>query len=197
MSSLPEPISDQSLADSISESDGLDLDDLNSDNQGVVEAGIPPDLESEESNIHAEDEAFGMDDFTEAFAGQTEPDESDSSEEIPAVEESVSPTKSSFSSENSGKDLIDGDVAQFRKTLKDLSQQLEIDRLAFLYGKMKDEGCELPGLDKISADIKGEQNLHPIGDRDSYSKTPFARLQGWISGFSFGISRRAKKFDQF
>jgi hypothetical protein len=38
--------------------------------------------------------------------------------------------------------------------------------------------------------------LHALGDHDLYSKRPIARLQGWISGLSFGFARRAKKFSR-
>ena len=89
-----------------------------------------------------------------------------------------------------------GDVAQFRQTLSSLSEQLEIDRLAFLHKKVEDHGVNVPSLNEIASDISGEKMINSIGDSDLYSKRPRARMEGWISGLSFGISKRAKKFSK-
>ena len=85
-----------------------------------------------------------------------------------------------------------GDVAQFRQTLASLSEQLEIDRLAFLHKNMEDHGVKVPSLNEIASDISGERMINSIGDTDLYSQRPKARMEGWISGLSFGISKRAK-----
>lgn len=194
---MSEQISDQKLADSISESDGLNSNEMPVEDLGFVEAGIPPALDGEVSPIDTDEESFGIDDFSETFSTDSTSVDSGVGEVPTTDENSTEATESTAKEDRCEEDFALGDVANFRKTLKDLSQQLEIDRLAFLYGKMKEDGCDVPDLESISADIKGEKKLHPIGDKDTYSKTPFARLQGWIAGFSFGISRRAKKFDQF
>ena len=89
-----------------------------------------------------------------------------------------------------------GDVAQFRQTLASLSEQLEIDRLAFLHKNMEDHGVKVPSLNEIASDISGERMINSIGDTDLYSQRPKARMEGWISGLSFGISKRAKKFSK-
>ena len=89
-----------------------------------------------------------------------------------------------------------GDVAQFRETLANLSQQLEIDRLAFLHKKLEENGTKVPSLNEIASDIKGDKLINNISDSDIYSKRPKARMAGWISGLSFGISKRAKKFSK-
>ena len=89
-----------------------------------------------------------------------------------------------------------GDVAQFRQTLASLSEQLEIDRLAFLHKKVEDHGVNVPSLNEIASDISGEKMINSIGDSDLYSQRPKARMEGWISGLSFGISKRAKKFSK-
>ena len=84
----------------------------------------------------------------------------------------------------------------FEKTLSNLSRQLEIDRLAFLHQSMKDRGEKVPTSSQIAADIKGTKPLAPKGDNDEYGSRPTARLDGWVSGLSFGVSRRAKKFSK-
>ncbi|MBT7649787.1 MAG: hypothetical protein HN553_02290 [Opitutae bacterium] len=89
-----------------------------------------------------------------------------------------------------------GDVAQFRQTLASLSEQLEIDRLAFLHKKVEDHGVNVPTLNEIASDISGEKMINSVGDSDVYSQRPKARMEGWISGLSFGISKRAKKFSK-
>jgi hypothetical protein len=89
-----------------------------------------------------------------------------------------------------------GDVAQFRQTLAGLSEQLEIDRLAFLHKKVESHGVNLPTLNEIASDISGEKIINHVGDCDLYSQRPKARLEGWMSGLSFGISKRAKKFSK-
>jgi len=89
-----------------------------------------------------------------------------------------------------------GDVAQFRQTLAGLSEQLEIDRLAFLHKKVENHGVNLPTLNEIASDISGEKIINHVGDCDLYSQRPKARLEGWMSGLSFGISKRAKKFSK-
>ena len=113
----------------------------------------------------------------------------------PSVDAS-SPAQSPQQSEKQAGELPNGQVAEFRQTLSALSRQLEIDRLTFLYQQLQADGNELPPLDRIASDIKGESALHPLGDQDIYSKRPLARLQGWISGLSFGVGRRAKKFSR-
>ena len=90
----------------------------------------------------------------------------------------------------------DGDVAQFRQTLASLPRQLELDRLAFLHKSLQDSGESLPSLDEIASDISGEKLLKPTGDCDLFGKRPTARLDGWRSGLSFGVSKRAKKFSK-
>ena len=101
------------------------------------------------------------------------------------------PQKNSVSKENG-----DCDVATFRQSLSNLSRQLEIDRLAFLHKRLEEQGEQLPSLREIASDISGEKMIKPIGDCDLFSKRPTARLDGWISGFSFGVNKRSKKFSK-
>ena len=88
----------------------------------------------------------------------------------------------------------EGDVAQFRKSLAGLSRQLELDRLTLLHKTLSGNGKNLPTLSQIADDISGNRPLTPDGDCDEYGKRSSARLEGWVSGLSFGTNRRAKKF---
>lgn len=111
--------------------------------------------------------------------------ESDKSEGFPEVNE---PTNNNLNG--------NGEVAQFRQTLANLSQQLEIDRLTFLHKKMESQGTQLPSLNEIASDITGDKLLTEDSDCDLYSQRPKARMAGWISGLSFGVNKRAKKFSK-
>ncbi|HAW96995.1 MAG TPA: hypothetical protein DCX67_00510 [Opitutae bacterium] len=75
-----------------------------------------------------------------------------------------------------------------------LSRQLELDRLALLHKTLSGNGEKLPTLDQIADDISGANPLTPDGDCDEYGSRSSARLEGWVSGLSFGVNRRAKKF---
>ena len=56
-----------------------------------------------------------------------------------------------------------GGVAEFRKTLANLSEKLEIDRLAFLHKSLEDRGEALPTLEQIAGDIHGIKPMSPTG----------------------------------
>ena len=119
------------------------------------------------------------------------PSDESTSKELAPIEESSFAKESS--SESSSKETVEdipetngvGGVAEFRKTLSNLSRQLEIDRLAFLHQSMKDCGEKLPTLSQIAADIQGTKPLAAKGDCDQYGGRPTARLEGWVSGLSF------------
>ena len=49
---------------------------------------------------------------------------------------------------------------------------------------------------QIASDITGKKLLKPMGDCDQFGKRPSARLEGWVSGLSFGANKRAKKFSK-
>lgn len=193
-----EPISDEALASSISDDGRLSSEAFAGDEEGMVEAGIPPKDSTGDGEL--DEEAFSVDDFdsdmsieSAADPAPTNPENvepiKDLAEEAPQPVSAESPEV-----EKPADPLPDGQVAEFRKTLSALSRQLEIDRLTFLYQQLKADGSELPSLERIASDIKGESIIHPLGDQDIYSKRPLSRLQGWISGLSFGAGRRAKKF---
>lgn len=213
-----EQITDEALASSISDDGRLSSEAFSGDDEGIVEAGIPPTT-NDPSDNELDEEAFSVDDFDadmsiddNADQGPVVPDVKNQSAEIlhdeggtPATQESndsppsvetSSPDQLLQQSQKQSAELPNGQVAEFRQTLSALSRQLEIDRLTFLYQQLQADGNELPPLDRIASDIKGESALHPLGDQDIYSKRPLARLQGWISGLSFGVGRRAKKFSR-
>jgi len=197
-------ITDEALASSISDDGRLSSEAFDADEEGIVEAGIPPQAPDSVEGDQLSEEAFSVDDFDADLSiddsvESTAPNGSnvvvDSSSEKnnrianPEVDAVESTEKKNDPSSN-------GQVAEFRKTLSALSRQLEVDRLTFLYQQLQADGNELPSLERIASDIKGEATLHALGDHDLYSKRPLARLQGWISGLSFGLGRRAKKFSR-
>jgi len=187
-------ISDEELANSIDENGLLSSNESNS-GDGFLESGESIDV--------SEEEKFSINDFEPSEA--TEPALQGELPDAPLTVNDLgdhSPSPETFSSEKeedlaspeSNVTILDGEVAEFRKTLSDLSRQLEIDRLTFLHNRLRMGGKSVPDLASIASDIRGEEPIHPIGDHDIYSKRPFSRLQGWIVGLSFGIGRRAKRF---
>ena len=205
MDTPPEDSTDQELADLIADPKIDKQSEASADSvQGSVEVGIPPVLEEDNPEVDSAEESFTINDFEEDFhsdssesTDEPESEKSSSSNDVispisePEEEIEVVPQKKSVSKENG-----DGDVAIFRQSLSNLSRQLEIDRLAFLHKKLEDQGEQLPSLREIASDISGEKMLKPIGDCDLFSKRPTARLDGWISGFSFGVNKRSKKFSK-
>ena len=186
-------ISDEELAESIDENGVLSSAE-GADSGGFVESAIQNDASN--------DEKFSVDDFDMALEGTTNlqtslsnslAEENDGSTHVSAEDASLN---NEHLEKNNRADSLEsnGDVAEFRKTLSDLSRQLEVDRITLLHNKLRNKGKRVPDLSLIASDIKGDSQLHPVGDEDLYSKRPFSRLQGWIVGLSFGIGRRAKKF---
>lgn len=206
MSDSPEQPSDEELSELIDDEENT-VDSESGEPEGAVEVGIPPAVD-DEGDIDSSEEMFSMDDFDsseevvenpiEENIAQDEPP----SEELAPVEESSIPEESPSEPSNkaTAEDIPEtngsGGVAEFRKTLSNLSRQLEIDRLAFLHQAMKDRGEKVPTLSQIAADIQGSKPLATKGDCDQYGGRPTARLEGWVSGLSFGANRRAKKFNK-
>jgi len=206
MSDSPEQPSDEELSELIDDEENT-VDTESGEPEGAVEVGIPPAVD-DEGDIDSSEEMFSMDDFDsseevvenpiEENIAQDEP----TSEELAPVEESSIPEELPPESSSKAKteDIPEtngaGGVAEFRKTLSNLSRQLEIDRLAFLHQAMKDRGEKVPTLSQIAADIQGTKPLAAKGDCDQYGGRPTARLEGWVSGLSFGANRRAKKFNK-
>ncbi|MEE3060993.1 MAG: hypothetical protein VX371_05165 [Verrucomicrobiota bacterium] len=176
--------------------------------EGAVEAGIPPSVNLDDPELEVEEEAFSIDDFESNLSPgeeespteeQTSPVSDGGGEEAVSMPEvSKDPKSEDNASVPSSKGTTNGlgGVAEFRKTLANLSRQLEIDRLAFLHKSLEDRGEALPTLEQIAGDIHGIKPMSPDGDCDYYGKRPAARLEGWISGLSFGANRRAKKFSK-
>jgi len=192
MDSRTSQISDEDLAGRIEEDSMLSSTESVSD-EGLLESGMTLEQEHEEK--------FSLDDFDSTAPSEVRVEERESPNpltvedlgdgDVPPLQQPTSVKREVI---NPGSAAPDGEVAEFRKTLSDLSRQLEIDRLTFLHNRLREGGKSVPDLASIASDIRGDQPIHPIGDRDIYSKRPFSRLQGWIVGLSFGIGRRAKRF---
>jgi len=185
-------ISDEDLAGSIEEH-GLVSSTESVSGDGLLESGMTFEQE--------EDEHFSIDDFDSTSPSEIPSEKRESSKPLTVedlgegdVPPSQQPSSVKLGVSGPGHAAPDGEVAEFRKTLSDLSRQLEIDRLTFLHNRLCEKGKSVPDLASIASDIRGDKPIHPIGDRDIYSKRPFSRLQGWIVGLSFGIGRRAKRF---
>lgn len=204
MDNTSEDTTDQELADLMAEPEAVEQsDEIEGAQVGSVEVGIPPILSDESGEVDSSEESFSINDFDEDFHPDKtetlvdeplqEENENEENEILPNTDEApvaaIVQTKVPASKQNG-----DGDVAQFRQTLASLSRQLELDRLAFLHKSLEDSGENLPSLNDIASDISGDKLIKPLGDCDLYDKRPTARLEGWISGFSFGVSKRAKKF---
>ncbi|MEC8043670.1 MAG: hypothetical protein VX130_03660 [Verrucomicrobiota bacterium] len=199
---------DEELANLVNE-DATDSSLSESGEDGTVEMGVPPALEDEEE-LDSNEESFSISDFESNLSSQDDSgskDKEDSvdqnvddtvadSETIPSEMDAVPPADEVSPPVESHSTNGSGGVAEFRKTLANLSRQLEIDRLAFLHKALKERGEKLPSLSQIADDIHGSHPLFPEGDCDLYGKRPAARLEGWISGLSFGSNRRAKKFSK-
>jgi hypothetical protein len=203
----PEDTTDEQLADLIADPDTVDQSDANEDiSAGSVEVGIPPQLNQEGDGIDSSEESFSINDFDEDFHADNPPSqdvEKEDSVDLPVEEAEIADSaedQQNLIIENNNKPNSsqngDGDVAQFRQTLASLSRQLELDRLAFLHKSLQDSGEQLPSLNEIASDITGKRLIKPSGDLDQYGKRPAARLEGWLSGLSFGVSKRAKKFSK-
>jgi len=203
----PEDTTDEQLADLIADPDTTDQSDANEDvSAGSVEVGIPPQLNQDGDGVDSSEESFSINDFDEDFHADKPPSqdvEKEASVDLPdeevenadSTEDHKSPIIENNNKHNSSQNG-DGDVAQFRQTLASLSRQLELDRLAFLHKSLQDSGEQLPSLNEIASDITGKRLIKPSGDLDQYGKRPAARLEGWLSGLSFGVSKRAKKFSK-
>ena len=206
MDTPSEDTSDEELADLMADPDLVDNADPSDGEEGnPVEIGIPPPLNDDNAEVDASEESFSMNDFEEDFHPQGEAaeventtvvddsvEENSTVESMPVAKEGVPSNITQKASVANG----GGDVAEFRQTLASLSRQLELDRLAFLHKSLQERGEEIPSLNDIASDITGKKLLKPVGDCDQYGKRPSARLEGWVSGLSFGTNKRAKKFSK-
>ena len=202
----PEENSDEELANLMADDDVDGSESDGNERSGAVETGIPPQIDDSIPEVDSSEESFSINDFDEDFHPQgTQGKEDDASDEVAQKSDQDVVDQSAGKSEDTliekpnrplSKTNGDGDVAQFRQTLASLSRQLELDRLAFLHKSLQESGENLPSLNEIASDISGEKLLKPTGDCDLFGKRPTARLDGWLSGLSFGVSKRAKKFSK-
>jgi hypothetical protein len=196
-----EDLNDKELADLMADPEMED--DMDDGVDGVVECGIPPEIPNDPV-VDSSEQAFSADDFDSSQFEDSQDSQGDGSdgagvtkESQPAVQDSSpkvldnTPSPSNASPSNGHEE---GDVAQFRKSLAGLSRQLELDRLTLLHETLSGNGQNLPTLGQIADDISGKKPLTPAGDCDEYDQRSSARLDGWVSGLSFGTNRRAKKF---
>ena len=160
MSDSPEQPSDEELSELIDDEENT-VDKDSDQGEGGVEVGIPPAVE-EEGDVDASEEKFSMDDFDSADVVENPIEEKiivdEETEEVAVEEESEQAPEEPLPNETPEQKEEDvpetngsgGGVAEFRKTLSNLSRQLEIDRLAFLHQSMKDRGEEVPSLSQLS-----------------------------------------------
>jgi hypothetical protein len=197
-----EDLNDQELADLMAdpEVEGKEVEKTD-DGVGGVEGGIPPEI-MDDSAIDSSEEAMSIDDFDDSDSNEPSNEEGNSVDSAPSVETEViapdpivsAPPQPKVTNGSVPHAQDEGDVAQFRKSLSNLSRQLELDRLALMHKTLSGNGEKLPTLGQIADDISGARPLTPDGDCDHYGKRSTARLDGWLSGLSFGSNRRAKKF---
>ena len=204
MDTSSEDLNDKELADLMADPEMEDdVDDIDEGVGGVVECGIPPEI-SDDPIVDSSEQAFSADDFVQTQSQDPQGDQGevtitdsgvDNSEPQPVQQDDSSESFDDSASNGSPpKGHDEGDVAQFRKSLIGLSRQLELDRLTLLHKTLAENGEPLPTLGQIAGDISGKKPLTPDGDCDEYGKRSSARLEGWVSGLSFGTNRRAKKF---
>jgi hypothetical protein len=196
-------LSDEALASSISDDGRLSSDGFDSDEEGIVEVGIPPQAGSIE-DVELEEEPFILDDFDSVKSVDADPDSVAAAS--PANDNSSIDVKDAHSS-NSDKP---SDFGQTLHNQVNISAGSIIDSEAT--SSPPNENPVIDGQDKTNSptfrSTDSDQPPHTqangqvaefrktLWDQDLYSKRPLARLQGWISGLSFGVGRRAKKFSR-
>ena len=190
MSSTPDNPTDEELSEIIDDSESMDQSNI--DEGGLVEAGIPPSVAEETEEPVSDDESFSIDDFDDADV--QEPIKENVRDDLPSNEPIVEEPEQKAASPVPPVTNGNGTVAQFRESLSDLSRQLEIDKLTFLHNKMVESGKDIASLSDIASDIRGDSPMFPPGDCDVYDSRPSSRLDGWVTGLSFGSNKRAKKF---
>ena len=204
MDTSSEDLNDKELADLMAdpemedEMDGMGEDEVG----GLVECGIPPEI-PDDPVVDSSEQAFSADDFAPQQSNAPQDRQVAGSDDVSAVTQEPQPVvqedsppvvADTPSTDPPSNGHEEGDVAQFRKSLAGLSRQLELDRLTLLHKTLAGNGKNLPTLGQIAGDISGKNPLTPEGDCDEYGKPSSARLDGWVSGLSFGTNRRAKKF---
>ena len=190
MSSTPDNPTDEELSEIIDDSESMDQSNI--DESGLVEAGIPPSVAEEAKEPVSDDESFSIDDFDDA--DDQVPIKENVRNDLPSNEPIVEEPEQKAASPVPPVTNGNGTVAQFRESLSDLSRQLEIDKLTFLHNKMVESGKDIASLSDIASDIQGDSPMFPPGDCDVYDSRPSSRLDGWVTGLSFGSNKRAKKF---
>ena len=135
------------------------MDQSKIDEDGLVEAGIPPSVAEETEEPDSDDESFSIDDFDDADVQESIKE--NVSEDLPGNESIVEEPSQKATSPVHPVTNGNGTVAQFRESLSDLSRQLEIDKLTFLHNKMVESGKDIASLSDIASDIQGDSPMFP------------------------------------
>ena len=137
-------ISDEELAESIDEN-GVFSSSEGTSSEGFVESAIQNDA--------GNDEKFSIDDFDMPLDGATNHQapsrsspEKENDRSTTVSEEGTSSSNNDHLDKNNGADSLEsnGDVAEFRKTLSDLSRQLEVDRITLYTTNLEIREKEFP-----------------------------------------------------
>ena len=83
-----------------------------------------------------------------------------------------------------------------KKKKKESIDQITIDGSVPEYWRTKLWAAIVKHRRVFESTTQGAKPLAAKGDCDQYGGRPTARLEGWVSGLSFGASRRAKKFNK-
>ena len=124
MSSNPDNNLDDELSNIIDDSEGDSVDQLK---EGIVEAGIPPEIA--DSSTDSVDESFSIDDFESELQVSDKSDQNGHS--VQESSEIEAPTISELESHSTV--IRNLGVSEFRESLSELSRQVELDRLTFAW----------------------------------------------------------------
>ena len=165
MDTSSEDLNDQELADLMADPEVEDAEEnFGGEGGGIVEGGIPPEI-SNDPVADSSEETLSIDDFEEPESNESTQDQEnsvalDSSDEASVSEPVVFAPEPEVTNGSVPHAHDEGDAAQFRKSLANLSRQLELDRLALLHKKLSGNGEKLPTLGQIADDISGAKPPH-------------------------------------
>ena len=141
MDTSSEDLNDQELADLMADPDvECKEEEKTDDGVGGVEGGIPPEI-MDDPSIDSSEEAMSIDDFDDSDSNEPSNEEGNPVDSASSVEAEVIapdpivsvPPQSEVTNGSAPHAHDEGDVAQFRKSLSNLSRQLELDRLALMH----------------------------------------------------------------
>lgn len=171
------------MADLIDDTDGQEVE-AESDEEPT--SSIPESAVAEGEDVDVSDPALA-DIMADDEPGEESADPTESapvSAPVAAPEESADPASAD-------------EEQSFRTQVTGVAAAEDVERIIFLRRAIVERGANVPSLADIAADVTGTQLVAPEGVCDSYGSRPGGRAQGWVSGLSFGSSRRAKRFAKF